>query len=234
MEHSELGESPRRRGGVALGGALTALVLLGGLLAGCGGGNGGEQGAASGSTARQTSASASATAGHEDGASGHDDSQDDVGATQKPFPADTNPDTQPASADAFGNVTDIRIGHHDGFDRVVLQFGGRGTPGWDVRYVDRPASQGSGAPVDLPGDATLQATVTGVGLPPDTGVAEYSGPKRITPHGTDAVTAVQFDGTFEGTTLVFVGTASTTPFRVYLLQNPVRIVVDVAAHSTHG
>jgi hypothetical protein len=42
---------------------------------------------------------------------------------------DTRPDTHAASPVAFGNVTDVRIGHHDGFDRVVLDFGGRGTPG---------------------------------------------------------------------------------------------------------
>ena len=40
-----------------------------------------------------------------------------------------------------------------------------------------------------------------------------------------------FDGTFEGTTVVFVGTAATTPFRAYLLQSPPRIVLDVAHAS---
>jgi hypothetical protein len=103
-----------------------------------------------------------------------------------------------------------------------------------VRYVDQPASQDSGAAIDLPGDATLQVTVTGVGNPPDTGVTECSGSRRISAHDIESVTAVQFDGTSEGTTVVFIGTAATTPFRVYLLQNPVRIVVDVATgQSTH-
>jgi hypothetical protein len=165
------------------------------------------------------------------GTTGHDDSTDDSGADHQPFPADTRPDTQAAPPGAFGNITDVRLGHHDGFDRVVLEFGGRGTPGWDVRYVDQPASQGSGAAIDLPGGATLQATVTGVGNPPDTGVTEYSGPRRITVHETESVTEVQFDGTFEGHTVVFVGTAAKTPFRVYLLQNPARIVLDVARAS---
>ena len=203
------------------------LALLGGLTAGCGGG--GERGAASGSSSSPTSAPPS-HAGTDNSTSGHDGA-DDAGSAQPPFPANTEPDIQQASADAFGNVTDVRIGHHDGFDRVVLQFGGRGTPGWDVRYVDRPASQGSGAAIDLAGAAALQATVRGVGNPPDTGVAEYSGPRRISAPDTDAVTEVVFDGTFEGTTVVFVGTAGKTPFRVYLLQSPPRIVLDVAHAS---
>jgi len=37
-----------------------------------------------------------------------------------------------------------------------------------------------------------------------------------------------FDGTFEGTTAAFIGTAARTPFRVYALSNPTRIVVEVA------
>jgi hypothetical protein len=48
---------------------------------------------------------------------------------------------------------------------------------------------------------------------------------------TLTIQEVQFDGTFEGSTVVFVGTAATTPFRAYLLQSPPRIVLDVAHAS---
>lgn len=214
------------------GGVLAVLALVGGLLAGCSGKTDGGRAGASASGSPPTSASSSPSGtGQAEGTAGHEG--DDADATAAPpFPANTDPDTQQASSDAFGNVTDVRIGHHEGFDRVVLQFGGRGTPGWDVRYVDQPASQGSGAPIDIPGNATLQATVTGVGLPPDTGVAEYSGPRSISGSGTEAITEAMFDGTFEGTTVVFIGTAAKTPFRAYLIRNPVRIVIDVAGHSS--
>jgi len=215
---------------------LAALVLLGGLLAGCGGGNEQEAGGGTTSPPAATSPSSPGPSSPSSSApsSSHDGDGDghggDDGTAQPPFPADTRPDTQAASADAFGNVTAIRIGHHDGYDRVVLEYGGRGTPGWDVRYVDQAVTQGSGAVVDLRGSATLQMTITGVGNPPDTGVQEYSGPRRFSAHGTDIVTEVYFDGTFEGTTVVFVGTESATAFRVYQLSNPVRIVLEVAEH----
>jgi hypothetical protein len=128
-------------------------------------------------------------------------------------------------------VRDLRIGRHDGFDRVVLEVGGTGTPGWDVRYVDEARSQGSGEPVEVAGDALLQVSLTGVGYPADTGVTEWSGPEPLAVADTEVVTEVVLDSTFEGTTVVFVGTAARAPFRVYLLEDPVRVVLEVADPS---
>jgi hypothetical protein len=45
------------------------------------------------------------------------------------------------------------------------------------------------------------------------------------------VTEVAWDSTFEGTSVAFVGAAEKTPFRVYLLKDPARVVVDVADPS---
>jgi hypothetical protein len=41
------------------------------------------------------------------------------------------------------------------------------------------------------------------------------------------VTEVVYDHTFEGTAVAFVGTTAQTPFRVYALSNPTRVVLDV-------
>jgi hypothetical protein len=79
------------------------------------------------------------------------------------------------------------------------------------------------------GNAVLQVTLTGVGYPYATGVEEYAGP-ALTGAGTSAVTEVVYDATFEGTSVAFVGTAATNPFRVQLLENPTRVVLEVA-HS---
>ncbi|PRY37158.1 hypothetical protein LY71_12422 [Geodermatophilus tzadiensis] len=144
------------------------------------------------------------------------------------LPADTEPDSAEASADARVTVTDIRTGRHDGFDRVVLEVEGAGTPGWDVRYVDAASSQGSGDPVEVAGDAVLQVTVTGAGYPYDTGAEEYAGADPLPGEGTRTVTEVAFDATYEGTTVAFIGTSSQAPFRVYLLEDPSRLVVEVA------
>lgn len=148
---------------------------------------------------------------------------------QQPFPADTRPDTAEPSPDAAVTVTDIRLGGHPGFDRVVFEVGGTGIPGWDVQYVQDPRSQGSGDPVAVDGAAVIRVMLTGAGLPTDTGVQEYPGPDPLSSGGTEVITEVVFDATFEGTTVAFVGTEERSPFRVYLLQAPTRVVLEVVA-----
>jgi hypothetical protein len=197
------------------------LVLSSSLLAGCGGGAAEQAASSTGSAVEEGAASPA-----------RDEVGDGVGeaATTSPssFPANAEPDTADASPDARVTVSGIRVAAHDGFDRVVFEAGGTGTPGWDVRYVDRASSQGSGEPIDVAGTAVLQVTLTGAGYPYDTGVDEYSGADPLSASGTRSVTEVAFDGTFEGTTVSFVGTSGKLPFRVYLLDNPVRVVVEVA------
>ncbi|MFD2089975.1 AMIN-like domain-containing (lipo)protein [Blastococcus deserti] len=201
--------------------AVLSLLLAGPLLlAGCGEGDTSEAASSSSASADASEAIATTTPAAQDSAEdGTDDAPD--------FPADTEPDAAEASADAAVTVSDIRIGTHDGFDRVVLEVGGTGTPGWDVRYVDAASSQGSGEPVAVTGAAVLQVTLTGAGYPYATGVEEYAGPP-LTGTGTSAVTEVVHDATFEGTSVTFVGTAARNPFRVYALENPTRVVVEVA------
>jgi hypothetical protein len=175
-------------------------------------------------------ATATQTSAPDDGgspASTEPSSGTEDGATDAPpFPANTDPDTAEASADASVTVSDIRVGRHDGFDRVVFEVGGTGTPGWDVRYVDEALSQGSGDVVAVDGNAVLQVTLTGAGYPYATGVDEFAGGPIS--GDTDVVTEVVWDATFEGTSVAFVGTTAQTPFRVYELDGPTRVVVEVA------
>jgi hypothetical protein len=195
---------------------LAPSLLIASLLAGCGGTDPVPSGAASASSAPATPP-----------ASGEDTADD--GSTEAPaFPGDAEADTAEASDGARVTVSDIRIGRHDGFDRVVLEVGGEGLPGWDVRYVERASSQGSGEPVEVAGEAVLQVTLTGAGYPYDTGVQEFSGADPVSAAGTEVVTELVFDATFEGTTVAFVGTTRRAPFRVYLLEAPTRVVLEVA------
>lgn len=151
-----------------------------------------------------------------------------TGASAPAFPADAQPDTGEASSGARLTVTDVRVAHQDGFDRVVFQLDGTGAPGWDVRYVDQPADPGSGKAVAVSGDAALQVGITGVGYPYDTGVVEYAASTPVTAPGTTAVTEVVWKATYEGQSLAFVGTSGQRPFRVFALTGPTRLVVDVA------
>lgn len=210
--------SPRAR--AVLAAAFASSLLL---LAGC-------AGDADTTTASSTEVTPEVSSGDtgSQAESEADTAVDEGAAEASPFPGDVEPDTAEASADARVTVSDIRVGRHDGFDRVVLEVGGEGMPGWDVRYVDQPSSQGKGDPVEVAGDAVLQVTLTGAGYPYDTGVEEYSAAARLSAPDTEAVTEVVFDATYEGTTVAFVGTKAQAPFRVYLLDSPTRVVLEVA------
>ncbi|MGY2083336.1 GerMN domain-containing protein [Blastococcus sp. SYSU DS0539] len=147
-----------------------------------------------------------------------------------PFVADTRPDTAAASPGAAVTVTDVRVGRAEGFDRIVLEVAGAGLPGWDARYVPEARSAGSGLPVDVAGEAVLQLVLTGVGLPGDTGIPPYAGPDPL-PAAGPAVREVVLDAIVEGRLTSFVGTAAERPFRVYRLQDPNRVVVEVLSQG---
>lgn len=153
---------------------------------------------------------------------------DDATEAPLPFPANTDQDTQDPSADAALTVTDVRVGHHDGFDRVVFELGGTGTPGWRVEYVDQPTDDGKGDVVAVDGDAYLQVMISGSGYPMDTGVEEYAGPNPVRAGDDGEVEEVLLRGVFEGYTQAFVGVDDEQrPFRVFSLEDPTRVVVDV-------
>jgi hypothetical protein len=214
----------RANSALLLPGVLVVLVL-----GGCSGGGGGAS--ASGSSSSAGSPSSGEPAAVAPSTAAHDT---DAAQGLPHVTADLKPDTAAASPDARVTVRAIRIGAHAGFDRVVFELGGKGTPGWDVHYVDSAVSPGSGKPVPVRGGAVLQVSVTGAGYPYDTGVTEYAGKGPLTAAGRKAVTEVVFDSTFEGTTSAFIGTTARTPFRVYRLDSPTRIVVEVAAARFAG
>ena len=202
---------------------LVAMVATGAVSACSRGASSGA--AASSTTATATAPAPSPTASTSPGAAA---SATDETSAPAGFPGNLRTATSDPSSGSAVTVRDIRIGAHPGFDRVVFDVGGRGVPGWNVRYVDEATSQGSGKHIDLPGAAVLEVDITGAAYPSDSGVKEYSGPNPLSSPGTPVVTQVAFDGTFEGTTEAFIGTRARAPFRVYRLDNPTRIVVEVA------
>ncbi len=212
--------------------ALTAAALL--VLAGCGSdGDVTPAGAASASGSAAPSEPASPSTSPTSGGSPSASPSGAVDGTRPAddatapvaFPADTAADTADASDDAMLTVTDVRAGAHDGFDRVVFDLGGTGTPGWSVEYVDAAVDEGSGEPVDVDGDAVLQILITGTGMPMDTGVEEYSG-APVDLDG-ESVEQVVYRFVYEGRTAAFAGLDEVKPFRVFALEDPARVVVDV-------
>lgn len=217
------GAAPRpagaRRAAVAV---VPAVAVL--LAAGCGGDPAPDAGptaspsSASPSTTPSASPSASVPPTSPTGSAG-----DDRGL---PFPADLRPDVGGGQGSGNGlTVTDVRIGRQAGYDRVVLELGGTGRPGWRVEYVAVPRADGSGERLDLDGDSFLQVDLRGMGLPFETGVDEDA---RDRVPGVGGVAEVAPGGVFEGHQLAFVGLdGGRRPFRAFALSGPTRVVVDV-------
>ena len=150
--------------------------------------------------------------------------------------ADTNSKESAGFPDPSGPtsfLTDVEIGDHEEYERVVFTFTEDSeVPSWRVAYSDEIVESGSGRPVDIAGDAFLQVTMSGasgVDLSGENVVEIYTGPDRIAGEefAASAVQEVVEAGDFEAVLEWGVGLDSERPFRVFTLEDPSRVVVDV-------
>jgi hypothetical protein len=125
-------------------------------------------------------------------------------------------------------LKEVRVGRHDGFDRVVFEFQG-GVPGYSVRYVPVALTDGGGAPIPTMGTVALQVYMVAESVDLDVAGAPFTftptGP--ITP-GYPTLRHVRYGGFFEGGTTFGVGLKGRSGFRVIELTGPPRLVIDVA------
>lgn len=132
----------------------------------------------------------------------------------------------PTSPSDLGVGVASRVAHHDDYDRVVYEFSGTGVPVYRVGYVDSPTGQGSGDPVEVEGDAYLEVMVVGLGVPP----ADATDPPQA--GSLNETVFKQVDdlwGGFESHGQAFIGIdGQQRPFKVSVLSNPTRLVIDVA------
>lgn len=171
----------------------------------------------------------------EDPGTGDDTPEPGATATETaagpPFAADTEPDTAEPTGEGetFLSVTNIRVAEHDGYDRVVFDLDGTGSgrPGWRVEYVDQATDDGSGHDVQVDGEAILRVSLSGTANPMDSGVEGFPSDRTV-PADTQSVNEIVFRYWFEGYTTAFLGIdEGKRPFRVFLLENPTRVVLDV-------
>ncbi len=152
---------------------------------------------------------------------------DDVPDGEAPFPGDTASDTVDASDGARLSPVEMRFGVHEGFDRIVLDLEGDGLPGWLAQYDDDPRMAGSGHEVDIAGDAFLTVHVRGVIYPTEEDGVDFTGSDRLAADGGRVVQEVVYGNIFEGQADVYIGLNSEQPFRVFRLEDPTRVVIDV-------
>lgn len=204
-------------------GALALMLALAGCATSGDGGDGAESGA---TTSPSSSAAAAGTSLSPTGGT-----EDDGDSSAPPFVAITETSTaDPDSPGAAALLTDIRLGSQDGFDRVVLEYDG-GVPGWRVNYVDEAISDGKGDVIEVDGEAILAVQTVGVRYAEESDTNAFRGDPgsiRLRVGGTPEVTEVVYDHVFEGYGLTFVGIESEPrPFRVYRLESPTRIVIEI-------
>ena len=122
-------------------------------------------------------------------------------------------------------VTGLRVAAHEGYERVVVDLAGPGA-GWQARYVDTPTGQGKGDPIEIAGNAFLQVDVTGVSIPVTDAdyAAYYEGGQQVSGTSVHAI----YESTFEGRAQFIIGVDSVEPFYIFALDNPSRIVIDIA------
>jgi hypothetical protein len=123
----------------------------------------------------------------------------------------------------------VRVGAHDGFDRVVFEFES-GVPGYAVNYVDRPVTEdGSGKDVTVNGAAILRVRMESASGTDQSGAKlrqTYTGATRVAGAGGSVVELVR-TGDFEAVLTWVIGVRGRAPFHAYPSEGN-KLVIDVA------
>ena len=127
----------------------------------------------------------------------------------------------------LAHLGDVRVGTHDGYDRVVFEFVEVGTPAIRLEPVEPPFSMDpSGLPLTVNGSAFVGITLLGGTKMADDGSSTYAGPTEFAPNFPALMELVEA-GDFEAVSTWYAGLSVDPCLVVFTLANPSRIVVDV-------
>jgi hypothetical protein len=130
------------------------------------------------------------------------------------------------SASAGGNLTAIRAGHQQGFDRVTFQFDGAAVPAYLVQPQGLPKfiQDASGKEVALQGQSGIKVRFSNASAQ-----GTYTGSSDILLSPGGSILEVRNIGDFERVLSFGVGTAQrgSPCIAVKALSGPARLVVDV-------
>jgi hypothetical protein len=148
--------------------------------------------------------------------------------TTVPFAGGTYPQS---GAGAFGLLTNVRVGDHDGYTRIVFDFQEPDFPNWEFAYVagelEGMVEQEGGW---VQGAAFLVARFQPSGTADLSGpevAMTYDGPRRIDV-GTGSVVQLLIIEDFEANLWWAIGLIGEKPFSVGTMTGPPRIYVDIA------
>ncbi|HEV8555056.1 MAG TPA: hypothetical protein VGR06_01490 [Actinophytocola sp.] len=129
------------------------------------------------------------------------------------------------------SIVNVRAGRHTCYDRLVVDLAGSNIAGYHVRYVPQVLTQAKGDALRLRGGAFLEVVIEAGTNNPNTGASTYNprNPNELVKvRGWRTFRQAAFGGSFEGYTTIGLGVRARLPFRVFTLQNPGRVVIDVA------
>ena len=248
--HPQFGAKPDRTKRRTHLRAIPAMVAAGLLLASCGNSE-------THDTPQQSESAADATEARTTGESQKPTDKDSKNSADPTKPTDPNTDdTQPGAtlpSDAptttfsdvspFGSsqphnvlpakgsefqVAEARVGHHRGFDRLVVELSGHGRPGWTVKETKEPFADGSGFPVSYSGKTALVVALHNIAMPDQLPDGSFDTPPLKGKTKLDSIRSVRDQGMFEGTHQYVIGVSDAHPrFKVNYLSSPPRVIIDV-------
>lgn len=126
----------------------------------------------------------------------------------------------------------VRIGRHEGFDRIVFEFDSDGLPQWHASYIEAPVIHcGSGHEVAVDGGAWLQVRFNGANAHTEAGEGTSGEARRTV--GLPSVREVVRTCDFEAEVTWVAGVSDALPYRPRVLADPSRLVIDVAHAAEH-
>lgn len=134
-----------------------------------------------------------------------------------------------ASAQGHAELTNIRTGKHQNFERIVLDF--NGLPSNHISKETTPSAItncNTGNPVPVQGAEVLWSTLYGAATYDENFNSTYPGPRNFVPQGLTNVKGVAITCDFEATLGIAVSYNNPESWhKVFTLSNPDRLVIDV-------
>jgi hypothetical protein len=198
--------------------ALMPIIVLALILGACSAAGSSPSAIFSASASASESASVEPTASPSEEASPQ--ASDSLGELDCSFPVTG------AGTVARAQITEVRVGTHPGYDRVVFAFDD-GIPAFTLRKTTPPLSMDpSGQPLQVEGNAFWQLVMQGATRVSPSGAETYHGTTDFEA-GFPKLTELIEGGDFEAVSTWYFGLESAACVRVLTLADPSRLVIDI-------
>ncbi|MFD4671587.1 hypothetical protein ACFWNN_17760 [Lentzea sp. NPDC058450] len=135
-----------------------------------------------------------------------------------------------ASASGHAELTNIRTGKHENFERIVLDLNGLPSNSLS-REATEVSNCASDNPVPLAGNEILETMFFSAASYDENFNPTYTGPRNFVPQGLTNVKGVAITCDFEATLGIAVSYDNPNSWhKVFTLTNPDRVVIDIYSY----